>query len=97
MPIKINEEQLDQIITLLNNAIINNGFLLLSLASIEGHLNEQQLFGVEKDILSKIEEYNSYFSGPYIEELTTLLDNAESIKTNNIELDNEMKSEVSNG
>lgn len=49
----------------LDTLITNNEFLLAAITSLRQLINEQELYGIEKDVYDKLVLYENYFSNYY--------------------------------
>lgn len=75
MEIIIDSEELSEIATTIDEAVSNNEFLLSAILSLKQNIIEQSLYGLEKDMYEKLEQYETYFSDYYMSTLYTIQDN----------------------
>lgn len=75
----LNSEELDGLAAEIETTVNNNNFLLDAIHVLKVSINEQALFGVEKDMHDKLEQYENYFSTYYVETLYQIQDNISSV------------------
>lgn len=81
MAIIIDYEELIELSIQIDDLISNNEFLLGSIISLRQLINEQELYGVEKDMYDKLELYESYFSDYYESTLWQIKSNIATVGT----------------
>lgn len=79
MRIYIDAKEMHELATTIDTLMINNGFLLNAINSLLQMINEQKLYGVEKEVYEKLEAYERYFDVIYEEMLIEIRRNINKV------------------
>lgn len=87
----IDSQELHDLACEIDTLIYNNDFLINAIHALRINIIEQELYGVEKDMLDKLEQYEDYFANYYMQMLGRIQDNIGSVGSTFDEQDIENK------